>query len=401
MRAGVLAWTIAVLGIALNVAFHVLDLMNGHRAAPPIVGTFVDVAFLIVGALIASRRPRNPIGWIYLGALTLISFGGSGNVAGQYAYYALVTRPGSLPAPEWVLWAGAVLLVPAFSTLIFFSLLLFPDGRLRSPRWRPVAVAAVVAVAALTIWTALDPGRLSTAVVSVDNPVAVRIGVAAMLVGLAGIPLTLLTIVVLVASVAAIFSRFRAATGIERQQLKWFAYGVAMIPGVAVFAVGLSFVAPDGLPGLNRDNLWPLSVAGIPIATAVAILRYRLYDIDVLINRTLVYGATSAAIAAAFFGGIVVLQALLRPFTAGSEIAVAGSTLASVALFQPLRRRIQRAVDRRFYRSRYDAERTLDDFSVRLRDEVDLDALRSHLLDAVRTTMAPAQASLWLREPRR
>ena len=141
-----------------------------------------------------------------------------------------------------------------------------------------------------------------------------------------------------------------------------------------------------------------LAISVLPLAVAAAILRQGLYDIDLVIERTLVYGVTTAAIAAAFFGGIVVLQTLLRPFTGGSEIAVAGSTLASFALFQPLRRRIQRAVDRRFYRSRYDAERTLDDFSVRLRDEVDLDAVGAELVDAAQRTVQPAHASVWLRE---
>jgi hypothetical protein len=398
MSARVVAWSLAVCGIVLNVLFHALDLLNGHQSAPPIVGTFVGIAFLIVGALIASRRPRNPIGWLYLGALTLISFGGSGDVSDQYVYYALVTRPGSLPAPDWVAWAGQVVLIPAFSTLIFFSLLLFPDGRLPSPRWRPVAVAAVVAVAALTVETALAPGPLGTASIAVDNPV--RVDVPAAFVRLAAIPLALLgalIVVVLAASVGAIFLRFRAATGVERQQLKWFAYGSACVPGVGLLAIGLSVVVPQGIPGVDSNNLWPLSVAGIPIATAIAILRYRLYDIDVLINRTLVYGALSAVLAATYFVAVLTLEAVLRPVTAGSELSVALSTLAVVALFTPLRARLQQFVDRRFYRRRYDAERTLDAFSVRLRDEVELDALRGDLLTVVGDTMQPVHVSLWLR----
>ena len=397
MKAKVLAWSLAVCGIALNVLFHALDLLNGHRYAPPIVGTFVGVAFLIVGALIASRRPRNPIGWLYLGALALISFGGSGNVSDQYAYYALVTRPGSLPGPEWVAWAGQVILTPAFSTLIFFSLLLFPNGRLPSPRWRPVAVAAVVAAAVLTVQRALTPGPLRASV-PVDNPV--RIDVPAPPVDVAGIAFMLLAaliVVVLVASVVAIFVRFRAATGAERQQLKWFAYGAAWIPAVGLLAIGLSAIAPQGIPGVDPHNLWPLSVAGIPIATAIAILRYRLYDIDVLINRTLVYGALSAVLVATYLVAVLSFEAVLQPFTAGSELSVALSTLAVVALFTPLRARLQQFVDRRSYRQRYDATRTLDAFSVRLRDQVALDAVRGGLLDAVWDTVRPANASLWLR----
>jgi len=391
----VVAWSLALLGITFSVIFHVLDLFNGHRLAPPIVGTFVGVAFLIVGALIVSRRPRNPIGWIYLVALTLISFGGSGNVSDQYAYYALVTRPGSLLATEWVVWAGRVVLIPAFSTLIFFSLLLFPDGRLPSSRWRPVAIAAFVAVVALTLQNAFTPEPVLIGTnLSVDNPAG--IAVVGGLAGLA-IPLTLLTVGVLGASAAAIVVRFRAARGVERQQLKWFAYGAAVIPAVAVLALGLPFVAPKGVPWLDSSNLWPLSVAGIPIATAIAILRYRLYDIDVLINRTLVYGAMSAVLAATYVVAILTFEALLSAFTAGSELAVALSTLAVVAAFAPVRSAIQRFVDRRFYRARYDAGRTLDAFSVRLRDQVALDSVRATLLDAVGDTVQPASASVWLR----
>ncbi len=401
MRAPVVAWSLAVCGIALNVLFHALDLLNGHRYAPPIVGTFVGIAFLVVGALIASRRPRNPIGWLYLGALTLISFGGSGNVSDQYVYYAVVTRPGSLPAPEWVAWAGLVVLTPAFVTLIFFSLLLFPDGRLPSSRWRPVAVAAVVAAVVLTLETALAPGPLRAASVALDNPV--RIDVPAAFVRLTAIPLTLLAaliVVVLVASVAAIFLRFRAATGVERQQLKWFAYGAACIPGVGLLAIGLSVMVPQGIPGLDPSNLWPLSVAGIPIATAIAILRYRLYDIDVLIRRTLTYASLSALLLGAYIGGVALLETLLAPLTSGNGVAVAISTLIVVALFQPLRRRIQAAVDRRFFRSRYDAARVLDAFGARLRDEVDLDAVRADLVDAAERTVRPVHASVWIRGAR-
>jgi hypothetical protein len=399
MRARIVAWSLVVCGIALTALFHALDLLNGHRHAPPIVGTFVGVAFLIVGALIALRRPRNPIGWLYLVALTLISFGGSGNVSEQYAYYAVVTQPGALPAPEWVLWAGAVVLVPAFSALIFFSLLLFPDGRLPSRRWRPVAAAAALAVAALTIQTAFASGPLNSAGVQVDNPV--RIDLPALPVDLTGVFFTLLgllIIAVLVASVAAIFLRFRAATGVERQQLKWFAYGAACIPAVGLLAIGLSVLAPHGVPGFDASNLWPLSVAGIPIATAIAILRYRLYDIDVLIRRTLIYASLSAVLLGAYVGGVALLETLLAPLTGGNGVAVAISTLIVVALFQPLRRRIQSAVDHRFFRAKYDAQRTLDAFAARLRDEIDLDSLERELVDAVRETVQPTHASVWLRK---
>jgi hypothetical protein len=200
--------------------------------------------------------------------------------------------------------------------------------------------------------------------------------------------------VVYLIPVAAVLVRFRTSTGTERQQLKWFAYATSIVALLFVATlVGPVFSYLGELGSL----VWVLAIDLIPISVAIAVLRYRLYDIDLLINRTLVYGGTTAVIGGAFFAGIVLLQALLRPFTTGSELSVAASTLVSFALFQPLRRRIQRAVDQRFYRSRYDAVRTVDAFSERLRDEVELDALRGDLLTVVGDTMQPAHASLWLR----
>jgi hypothetical protein len=393
MSARVAAWSLAVLGISLTATFHVLDLVNDHRWAPPVVGTLVGVAFLVVGALIASNKPRNPIGWIYLVGLTLVAFGGSENVSEQYAHYA-VTRPGALPGVEWVIWAGQLSLTLGFTTLVFFSLLLFPDGRLPSPRWRPVAVAAVIAIGLMTAGVAVaSKSELSSGVVF-----ASPLGIvwADPLIDVLGFPTFIFLIGVALACVASVLIRFRAASGVERQQLKWFAYGAGLIPAVGVGATLLSFVAPTASADIG-PNLWPLSVAGIPIASAIAILKFHLYDIDVLVNRTLVYGALSAVLAATYFVAIISSQAVLRSFTGGSEIAVALSTLAVVAVFAPVRSRIRRFVDRRFYRSRYDAARTLDDFSVRLRDEVDLDAVRAGLIDAVQHTVQPAHASVWLR----
>ena len=395
MSARVAAWSLAVFGISLNALYLGLDRVNEHRDAPPPTGTIVGIAFLVVGAFIASNRPRNPIGWIYLVGLTLVSFGGSGNVSEQYAYYALVSRPGALPAPEWLVLAGSMSLATGFTALVLFSLLLFPDGRLPSPRWRLVAAAAVGAVALMGIVTAFAPENSLTPSLVVANPI--QFPAAAQLPDQLGGAIGAFVIGVLLACLAAPFVRFRAAVGVERQQLKWFAYGAMWIPAVAlVGAVGV-LLAPEATFVVG-GNLWPLSVAGIPIATAIAILRLRLYDLDLVIERTLVYGALSAALAATYWVLVLFLQAALRPVTAGSELAVAASTLAALALVQPLRARIQRSVDRRFYRARYDAAHTLDDLSVRLRDEVALDAVRTDLLEAVGRTMHPTTASLWLRQ---
>jgi uncharacterized membrane protein YidH (DUF202 family) len=203
---------------------------------------------------------------------------------------------------------------------------------------------------------------------------------------------TLLIAPAAILSAAAFVHRFRGSRAVERQQLKLVAYAAVL------FVVGLVVLLPLSFGRKPLEITQQLVTLSVPVAAGIAILRYRLYDIDLLINRTLVYGATSAAIAATFFVGIVALQALLRPLTAGSELAIAAATLVSFALFQPIRRSVQDTVDRRFDRSRYDAARTLDLFADRLRDEVDLDALREDLLASVRATMAPAHTSLWLRD---
>jgi hypothetical protein len=393
-----LAWALTALGIGLGVTARVLDLMNGRQLPTSVVDLIVAMSFSIVGGLIASRRPRNPIGWIYLVAVVLIAFGGTNDLATQYAYYAVVTRPGSLPAVDWVLWVAQLGLALGFFGLLTLPLLLFPDGRLLSTRWRPVALAACIAVLGIALTGELAPGPLlsqppldvSTKTLnptSVDAPDA--LGILALLAAA-------LYVGVLIACVASVFLRFRAAAGPQRQQLKWFAYGAAWIPAVAGVAAVGSVVARPVMDVVGAE-FWPLSAAGIPIATAIAILRYRLYDIDVLIRRTIVYAAMTLALGAVFLGSVLVVEAVLHRFTGGSELAVAASTLATYALFQPIRRQVQDAVDRRFYRSRYDAARTLDVFAIRLRDEVDLDAVHRDLIDAVERTVQPAHASVWLR----
>jgi hypothetical protein len=235
---------------------------------------------------------------------------------------------------------------------------------------------------------ALRPGPVENATF-IDNPIALGGILADIRAALEG-PVSGFMALTVAVSGTALAVRFRRARGVERQQLKW----VASAAVFAAIAFGIQVASNSAKP---TEVLVIVAFMTIPVAIGIAILRYRLYDIDLLINRALVYGATSAGIAIAFFAGIIVLQAVLRPLTGGSEVAVAISTLASVALFQPLRSRMQSSVDRRFYRSRYDAARTLDVFSVRLRDEVDLDAVRSDLVRAVHETVQPAHASVWLR----
>jgi len=333
-----------------------------------------------VGLLIASRRRGNRIAWILIALgldVPLSSVAGDGSKAVADPLAAMLL--GGIADIGW--------LVLVLLTCALF--LLYPDGRLPSRRWWPLGVALQVCLALFLVSAALAPTTMHNGI-PVPNPFGGAPGVLGELAQVSlGVSLPLLGLLMLAAAAAAI-TRWRRSTGVERQQLELFVYMLFLI--VLGLALGAS-----GLPG-PWGPLVDLATLGLPVAIAVAVLRYRLYDIDVLINRTLVYGLTTGGIAAAFFGGIVVLQTLLRPFTTGSEIAVAASTLLTVALFQPLRSRVQQAVDRRFSRSRYDAARTLDAFAEELRDEVDLESVRAHLLGAVSQTMSPAHASLWLRE---
>jgi hypothetical protein len=358
----------------------------------PILGLLVYVG---VGLLLTLRLPRHPVGWLLLwaGALFQLSF-----AAVAYAWAAFIRAPGTLPLGEVTFFIGYAWL-PALGCL-FLAIMLFPTGRPPSPRWRLPAALVVLATALSLVANWLAPREFTVPQsalpvqgapqLTVANPLAIDGPLATLLGYVQSSPIAL---VVYLIPVAAVLVRFRTAAGTERQQLKWFAYASSI---VMVFFLAAGFGLFPYLGGLGP--LVTLVVLDlIPISVAVAILRYRLYDIDLLINRTLVYAGTTAVIGGAFFGGIVLLQALLRPFTTGSELSVAASTLVSFALFQPLRRRIERAVDQRFYRSRYDAVRTVDAFSARLGDLVELDALRGDLLTVVGDTMQPAHASLWLR----
>jgi hypothetical protein len=342
------------------------------------------IAFGLFGALIVTRHPENRLGWVF----TAIAFVHSlGYLATTLAGYLIYARP--TPEPTGVLlawifiWSANLHYVPS-GTFVF---LLFPDGRLPSRRWRPVVWLALASMVGLAVGTATLAGPLFV-FTDIQNP----FGVAGPLpLALAGASFVTGGICA-VASVASLFVRYRRASGVERQQLKWFLYGGAILVATFMVIIGL------GMTITSATYLASGATIVIAAVAAVAIFRYHLYDIDLLINRTLVYGLTTGGLAVAFIVLVGALQALLHPFTGGSELAVAGSTLGSVALFQPLRTRAQAGVDRRFYRARYDASRTVDDFSVRLRDEVDLEAVRAGLLDAVGKTVRPIHASLWLRE---
>jgi hypothetical protein len=384
------AWLLWSAALALAAAGAALILVSLDAAVPDnwgFRGSFDLLPLFLAtpGLLVARRQPRNPIGWILLVAGLASGFGG---FVQEYATRAVIIAPGSLPGAmvlawiaswTWTFYAGPMLtLVPQ----------LFPTGRPLGPRWVPLLWSGAAFIPVAFFLFALRPGPVENATF-IDNPIALGGTLAEVRAALDG-PISGFMALTVAASGTTLAVRFRRARGVERQQLKW----VASSAMFAAIAFAIMVASNSAKPA---QVLVIAAFMTIPVAIGIAILRYRLYDIDVLINRALVYGTTSAGIAIAFFAGIVVLQALLRPLTSGSELAVAASTLLSFALFQPLRRRVQDGVDRRFYRSRYDAALTLDAFSVRLRDEVDLDAVRADLVRAVHETVRPAHASVWLR----
>jgi hypothetical protein len=342
-------------------------------------------AFMVVGALIVAYRPTNAIGWMF-SAIALLAF--TAGVAAEYAIYTLVTRPGSLPGATFAAWYASWSWYPATTLALVFTPLLFPTGRLLSPRWRPVAWLAGTATAAFTVLAALqanlgpvgDPLIANPiGVAGLENPEESTVGVAL---------LVLLTVLMLVAF-GSLVIRFRRSRGEERQQLKWFTYAAALLP---------LFVLADFLPGAVGDLASAVPIVFLPVAAGIAILRYRLYDIDRLINRTLVYGLLTALLGGVYAGAVLVLGQLFGGVTGDPPSwAVAGATLAVAALFQPVRRRIQVVVDRRFNRRKYNTAQTIQAYSTRLRDQVDLDTLSTELLAVVDQTMEPTRVSLWLR----
>jgi len=350
------------------------------------------LAFSTVGALIVARRPGNAIGWILCAAGLTI---GATTLASGYAVFSLA-GPSRLPGTEWAAWFAYWIWVPGVGPAMTFGLLLFPDGRLPSRRWRVVGWLAVVALATLAFGSAFTPGPLSD-YPEVTNPLGLALLKESVLED-GGVGWVLLPASVVISAVS-IAVRYRRATGEERQQIKWFVFASVLL------AVGWSaqnVTSGSGELQVTFSYLLGItSLLGIPVAVGIAILRHRLYDIDHIINRTLVYGALTAMLALVYLGGVVLLQQAFRGLTGQeSQLAIVASTLAIAALFNPLRGRIQTFIDRRFYRRKYDARKTLEAFSNKLREETDLDALNNEMVGVVRETMQPAHISLWLRPER-
>ena len=388
------AWAITAATVALAIATAWFGFADDGTDVPAVEGgdisgpgelTFcvMTVAFCALGALLAVRLPRNPIGWIL--CVASVSLAITGLARGWYVH-ANYAAPGSRPAPEALLWVANSIWVWGFIPLMTALLLLFPDGRLPSRRWWPVAALTALAMAALTIGYAFEPGTLDSYVL-VENPLGASGALGEVMDVLQGLGYPLFALAA-VASAASVASRFRHSRGVERQQLKWMAAAAAL----AVLAWFVNAVLDQAL-GINSAFFLPLVLLAIPAAATLAILRYRLYDLGRIVNRTLVYLALTATLAGAYLG----LVLLLGLAVGESDIAIAASTLAVAALFRPARARIQALVDRRFYRRRYDADQTLEHFSGRLREELELEAVSAHLRGAVRESVQPAHVSLWLR----
>jgi hypothetical protein len=391
-----LAWSLMVLSVVLLVGGLALDQMTRSTAPErpyygPVDAVFylaTVLTFSVVGAIIASRQPRNAIGWLFCSVGLVM---GINSLAGGYAEYRLSGGYGPWSLVEKAAWFASW----SWTLLVYvptsFLLLLFPDGRLPSPRWRPVAWCAAIGLIGFVAGTALQPGPLG------DFPQIVNpYGVDSLILDAVAVTGAILASASMVASAVSLIVRMRRAGTVERQQIKWLAYGGALVVG-SVFASGVisTIWSPDvGIALIS------LGLLGVPIFTGVAIARYRLYEIDIVINRTLVYGALTAALVAVYFVGVATLQALFRALTGQEQqpqLAIVVSTLVIAALFNPLRGRIQAFIDRRFYRKKYDAAKTLEAFSARLREETDLQALNGELTRVVRETMQPSHVSLWLR----
>jgi hypothetical protein len=390
-----LAWSLWAITVALTALSALLVVLSLSHPNTPVFEWWYGNTFVVidatVGAIVASRRPENTVGWLL--CLSGVAVGASTFIS-QYAIYALLARPGSLPAGEAAAWIASWSL-PIIIGLQVSYLTLFPTGRLPSRRWRPAAWLIVGVVVAAVISSAFASDAYMGSLGPIRNPLAIDgFSEVYKAVSLTAFPL------LYVVAASSLFVRLRYATEVERQQLKWLAYAAAG------FALGVILVLLSGVLNTpawfdrTANAVFLATSEGIIVAIGIAILRYRLYDIDLLINRTLVYGLLTAVLALVYFGGVTATQALFRTLTSEEQLPqliVVASTLLIAALFTPLRRRIQSFIDRSFYRSKYDAAKTLEGFSIKLRDETDLEALSGDLVEVVRETMQPAHVSLWLR----
>jgi len=383
-----IAFAAGGVSIVVTLVSVVLVVLNGEENVATVTLPLIVIGITLpaVGALVAARQPDNRTGWvILLGSFfyALLLF------MDEYAHYATVTSSPALPGGALAAWIGAWIWMPSLSLLLVAMPLIFPDGRLPSRRWRwiagPILFGTVIMIATQAIWSwGLGAADLLSGRSVTDEPGP--IGYLSNLVQLTFVigPIT---------AAAAVIVRSRRSAGVEREQMRWFTYAITMTVAILVLEPTMTWVPPALL-----SVGFTIAVLLIPIAIGIAILRYRLYDIDRIISRTIGYVVVTGVLAVVFVGAVLAFSAVLSPVLGESPVAVAASTLIVAALFQPLRRRVQRAVDRRFNRARYDAERTAAAFSDRLRDQVDLATLRSDLIATVDISLRPTQAGLWLRE---
>src|SRR5215216_1416083 len=397
-----LAWSLASLCVAMFLASVVLHVLTRSSQEATSAGDTLSellifvtfLAFPIVGALIASRHPKNPVGWICLavGLFWMLIFLGD-------------SIPGSGPYPVTTYALTQATWIPPVGLLGIYLILLFPDGKLPSRRWRPLAWLSGMVLVLASLGITFAPGPLEGHP-GVRNPLGLE-GPPPWVFS-AGIAILLLLPLCMIASALSLVLRYRRSGGEGREQIKWIAFAASVV-GLLYLITMVSSFTFSGPWGGAGTPLWLgllqqvslVSFTAVPIAVGFAVLKYRLYDIDLLVNRTLVYGSLTATLVVFYFGGIVVLQGVFVALTGEkSTLAIVASTLLIAALFNPLRRRIQSFIDRRFYRNKYDARKTLEGFSARLRDETDLGTLRDDSTSVVRETMQPAYVSLWLRPDR-
>jgi hypothetical protein len=392
-RADRRAWRLAMAAsIVVGVVFVAGEGASFATGSVDPFGLFVFV-FPLVGFIILRQQPRNRIGWILLGIGGVVVYDA---VLSSYGAYGL-QHPGSLPGAAAAEALTGATWAPVIGIVGTFLLLLFPDGRLPSPRWKWVAWMAGVGIVGTYVGLSVLPGKLTDAgYPHVTNPLGIEALRGHEAFVFAFIPLIPIAIV---GSAASLGWRFRRSTGTVRLQLKWLTAAAAVVAVLYALAMvsGISegWFGPDNIVLNVIQNVSVLSFFLIPIAIGFAVLRHRLYDIDVVVNKTLVYGLLTAILAAVYVALAVGVGSVAGR---NNSVVIAGSTLVVAALFRPVRRRAQALIDRRFYRRKYDAQQTLESFTARLREEVDLDELHSHLLAVVEETVRPASMSLWLRE---
>ncbi len=392
----VVVWAVGAPLVLVSIVGTLAVATGGDISITSTLAPMVGVTCLLVGAILVSRLPRHPIGWLLWASGVLFALT---RITQAFADHGLTSDPGSIPGAIWFGWVNTWVGIPGFVLLGVLLPLLYPTGRPPTPAWRAVVVAGLVETVALSAVAAVTPFPPGTYPDGVENPLAPGGLVGDGLMALQAL-LDVALFVLLLLALASLAARYRRAAGIERQQLKWFVFVGAM----AIVALGVAGLLKDGNGAVltTVDWLgWLIGIGGLvlmPIAIGVAVLRYRLYEIDRIVSRTIGYAAVTGVLLVVFAGAVLLFQAVLAPLTGGNTIAVAASTLLVAALFQPLRRRVQLRVDRRFNRSRYDAERTAANFTEHLRDEVDLDQLGYEIRGTVVSVVAPASVSLWLRE---